>query len=116
MTRYPVERTTRKYIKGYEFLSFARKYKRQLLDTGQNDSKKLVHKRSEFIGNKIAGTNDDSIEKEESAEKIIIPLEKRGNIKQAEKSIIKIEHYNISKLLYDFTLSKFEAKRMGPSK
>ena len=87
------------------------------MDTGQNDSKKLVHKRSEFIGNKIAGTNDDSIEKEESAGKNnYFTRKKRGNIKQAEKSIIKIEHYNISKLLYDFTLFKFEAKRIGPSK
>ena len=34
MTLYSKEPRTRKYIKGYEFLSFARKYRKQLLDTG----------------------------------------------------------------------------------
>ena len=37
MTRYSVEPRTRKYFKGYGFLSFARslsnKYRKQLLDT-----------------------------------------------------------------------------------
>ena len=37
MTRYSTEPRTRKYVKGYEFLSFARnlfnKYGKQLLDT-----------------------------------------------------------------------------------
>ena len=33
MRQYSVEPRTRKYVKGYGFLSFARKYKRQLLDT-----------------------------------------------------------------------------------
>ena len=32
MTRYSIEPNTRKYVKGYEFLSFARQYKKQLLD------------------------------------------------------------------------------------
>ena len=38
-----------------EFLSFARKYKKQLLDTGLDSlktaSKKVVHKSSEFLRN-----------------------------------------------------------------
>ena len=34
MPRYSTEPRTRKYVKGYGFLSFARKYKKQLLDTG----------------------------------------------------------------------------------
>ena len=36
MRRYSLEPRTRKYVKGYRFLSFARKYKfaRKLLDTG----------------------------------------------------------------------------------
>ena len=38
MTRYSIEPKTREYVKGYGFLSFARKfsnkYKKQLLDTG----------------------------------------------------------------------------------
>ena len=39
MTRYSIESRARKYIKGYGFLSFARKYKKQLLDTGLDTSK-----------------------------------------------------------------------------
>ena len=33
MRRYSIESRARKYVKGYGFLSFARKYKKQLLDT-----------------------------------------------------------------------------------
>ena len=32
--RYSIEPITRKYVKRYGFLTFARKYKKQLLDTG----------------------------------------------------------------------------------
>ena len=65
MTRYSIEPRTRKCVKGYGFLSFARnffnKYRRQLLDTGRDAlktaSKKVVHKAAketgEFAGNKI---------------------------------------------------------------
>ena len=34
MTRYFIEPRTRKYVKGYGFSSFARKYRKQLFDTG----------------------------------------------------------------------------------
>ena len=34
MRPYSIEPRTRKYVKGYGFLSFARKYKTQSLDTG----------------------------------------------------------------------------------
>ena len=34
MQRYSIEPRTRKYVKGYGFLSFARKYKKKLLNTG----------------------------------------------------------------------------------
>ena len=76
MMRYYIE--PRKYVKGYGFLSFARnfsnKYRKQLLDTGINPSKKVVDKAAEatgeFIGNKIAGTvaksKDDKIVKQKS--------------------------------------------------
>ena len=44
-------------------------------------------------------------------EEIIIPIEKkRWNIKQIEKSIIKMERSKISKLLNDSTVSKFVTK------
>ena len=61
---------TRKCVKGYGFLSLARKYKKQLLDAELDSlktaSKKVVHKAGEFMGNKIADTvtksSDNKIE------------------------------------------------------
>ena len=44
MTRYSIEPRTRKCVKGYGFLSFARKYKTQLLHTGL-DSLKTTSKK-----------------------------------------------------------------------
>ena len=41
MTQYSIEPRTRKYVKGYGFLSFARRYKKQLLDKGLGASEKL---------------------------------------------------------------------------
>ena len=43
MKSYSVEPRTRKYVKGYRFLLFARKYKKQLLETGL-DSLKIASK------------------------------------------------------------------------
>ena len=58
MRRYSIEPRIRKYVKRYGLLSFARKYKKQLLDTGldavKTATKKVVHKPGEFIGHKIA--------------------------------------------------------------
>ena len=62
MTRYCIEPKTRKYVKGWEFLSFVRKYRKRLLDTGldalKTFSKQVVYKEADatcaFIGNKIA--------------------------------------------------------------
>ena len=73
MQWYSTEPRTRKYVKGYKFLSFARKYKKQLLDTGLDSSKtasrKVVHKAGEFIWNKTAdavtASHDDKIVKQE---------------------------------------------------
>ena len=88
--RYSIEPRTRKHVKGYEFLSFARKYKKQLLDTGVDSLKtasiKVVHKAGGFSGNKIGDTvtkwKDDKIVKQEPVEDIIIIilLEKRDEI------------------------------------
>ena len=102
-------------LKDIRFFSFIKKYKKWLLDWGLDASKKVVHKVGEYLGNKTADTitksNDDDIEKHESAEEILIPPEERErNIKQIEKSIIKMEHYKISKLLNDPTASKFVTK------
>ena len=49
--------------------------KKQLLDTGLNASKKIVHKAGKYLGNKIA--NNNNIEKQESFEEIIVPPEKK---------------------------------------
>ena len=76
-----MESRARKYVKGYGFLLFARKYRTKLLDIGLDASNKVIHKAGEFIGNKTADTvtksNDDNIEKQERPEEIIIPPEKR---------------------------------------
>ena len=101
MPRYSIEPRTRKYVKGHEFLSFARKYEKQLLDTGLDSlktaSKKVVHKAGKFLGNKIAGavtkSNDDKIEKPDdnlrNVEEIIIPLEKRDKILNKLRKLLK---------------------------
>ena len=77
-------RRAKKYVKRYGYSSFPKKYKKQLLNTVLNAvktaSKKVVHKESEFIGNKNAGgvtkSNGNKIVKQEPAEKTIIPPEK----------------------------------------
>ena len=54
------------------------------------------------IAEEVTKSNDDSTEKQETVDKIIIPpKKKRRNIKQVMKSIIKVEHYKISKSLKD---------------
>ena len=59
--RYSIEPGTRKYVKGYRFLSFARKHRKTLhtgLDGIKIAFKEVIHKAAEatgeFIGNKIA--------------------------------------------------------------
>ena len=38
MTQYSIEPRTRKYVKGFGFLLFARKYEKRILDKGLNAS------------------------------------------------------------------------------
>ena len=49
MTRYSIELRTRKYVKGYGFLSFARKFTKQLLDTGLDALKRVAHKARKLL-------------------------------------------------------------------
>ena len=93
MTHYFIEPGTRKYVKGYGFLSFARnlsnKYVKQLLNTA---SKEVIYKTGEYLGNQIADAVaklcDDKIVKQEpvingnsrNLKEIIIPPEKRDEI------------------------------------
>ena len=92
------------------------------LDTLKTASKKVLHKAGEFLGNKTAGavakSKDNKIvkpkhvidENPRNVEEIIIPPEKRKNIKRIKTSIIKMEIYKISKLLKDSNVSKFVTK------
>ena len=57
MTRYSLKPKIRKYVKGYGFSSFAKKYKKQKLDKGLEASKKVVHKAGQFIGNNSRRSN-----------------------------------------------------------
>ena len=96
MTRHSLEPGTRKYVKEYEFLSFARKYKKQSLDTGLDSlktaSKKVGHKAGEFMGNKTADTvtksNDDNIEIQEPVSDTIVPPEKRNEILDELRNVL----------------------------
>ena len=49
MQRYFIEPWTRKYAKRYGFLSFARKYKKQLLHTGLDKSSELIQATTKSI-------------------------------------------------------------------
>ena len=87
LRRYSTEPRTRKYVKEYGFLSFARKYKKQLLDTGADSlktaSKKVVHKAGEFLGEKTA----DAVTK--SNDKIVKPQENPRNVKDESQMLKK---------------------------
>ena len=77
MRRYSTEPRTKKYVKGYGFLSFERnlsnKYRKQLLDSAtrtgldviKTASKKVGHKTADttgkFIGNKIADKTEKTV-------------------------------------------------------
>ena len=99
--RYSAEPRFRKYVKGYDFLSFARKfsdkYGKKLMDiatkTGRDAAKtaseRLVQKAAEatrdLIGNKLADkiTSIGKLKEKEKinkAEEIFIPPEKRQQI------------------------------------
>ena len=88
MRRYSIKPRPRKYVKGYGFLSFARKYKKRFMDTGLDllkpPSKKVVHETGEFLGNKIAYVaakwNDGKIVIQGPVEEMATPLEEREEI------------------------------------
>ena len=81
MQRYSIEPRTRKYVKGYGFLSFPRKYKRKIIGYRTRCFTKVVHKAGKYLGNKIAdvvtNSNDDVIEKQEPVVEITIQPEKK---------------------------------------
>ena len=78
MWRYALEPGTRKYIKGYRFVSFAENTKKlfdRRLGYLKFASKKAVHKTGEHLGNKIADSvtksNDNKIKKHEKKEEML---------------------------------------------
>ena len=89
------------------------------IDSLKTAFKKAFHRADELLGNKtvdaITKWNDYEIVKHDenprNVEEIIIPQEKRWNMKQIEKSIIKMECYKLSKLLNDLVASKFVTKK-----
>ena len=95
--RYVTEPRFRKYVKGYGFLPFARKfgdkYGKKLMDTAtktgmdaaKTASKRVVQKTAEATGDLIGNKIVDKITsigkpKEKQIEKIYIPPEKRQQI------------------------------------
>ena len=52
--QYSVEPRTRKYVKGYELLSFSRKYKKNNYWIQGQMQKKVVHKAGKYLGNNVA--------------------------------------------------------------
>ena len=102
MMRYSIEPRLRKYVKGYVFLSFARKFGdkngKKWMDTAtktgmdavKTASKRVVQKTAEatgdLIGNKIAdkitsiGKPKEKPKTKEKPEEIYIPPEKRQQI------------------------------------
>ena len=81
MQQHSIEPRTRKYVKGYGFLLFSRKYKK-LLDTEVDylkiASQKVVHKANKFLGNKLQTQKLNANRR--NVEEIIIPLEKIDEI------------------------------------
>ena len=77
-------------------------------------SKKVIHKAAkatdEFLGNKIV---NKIVKPSRYVEEIIIPPEKREEILRSicKTSIIKMEHFKISKLLNNSTVSKLITRK-----
>ena len=84
MQWYSIEPKKRKYAKINGFLSFARKYKKNLLNTELDAVKINPKKTGESLVNKTAdsatNSNDKKIEKKERIEEITIPPEKKDEI------------------------------------
>ena len=94
--RYPTEPKYKKYVKGYRFLSFARKFGDKYgdklmntatktgIDAAKTASKRVVQKTAEATGNLIGNRIADKItsigKTKEKPEDIYIPPEKREQI------------------------------------
>ena len=65
----------------------------------------------EIKSHMVTNSYDDKTMKIKPVKELIIPPEKRRNIKQIKTSIIKMKHYKTSKLLNSLTVSKFVTKK-----
>ena len=81
MTQYSIEPKTRKFVKGYGFLSFARQYNKQVLDKGLDASRKEVHKAAE-ITDAVTKSKNDNVKKREPIEETIIKEILRETLKK----------------------------------
>ena len=89
MTHYSIEPKTIKYVKGYGLLSFARKYKKQILEKGLMLPKKQFIKQVNIQEIKLQmQSNNDNIQKQEPVEEIITPSEKREEILNKLKKVL----------------------------
>ena len=92
MTHYSIEPMTRKYVRGYGFLSFSRnlsnKYRRKVLDAATKIGQDALKTSSKKVVCKAAETPAD--ENSRNAEEIVIsPEKKRRNTKRINRTIIK---------------------------
>ena len=108
---------SKKYVSGYEFLSFTRnlfnKYGKQSLGTAtktgldalKTASKKVVCKAAEATGNKIT---DRIVKPKPVPDENVrnVARKERRNIERIKRSIVKMEHHKISKVLNVSTVSK----------
>ena len=83
------------------------------LDTLKTAFKKVTHKTDDHLTNKIAdAVTKSSDDKTRPCWKNYYSAQKkRRNIEQIKTSIVKIEHYKMSKILNDSTVSKFVTKK-----
>ena len=95
MTQYSTETRMRKYVKGYGFLSFARKYKKKTVigyRTSVKTAPKKVHNTGAFLGSKIAekiGNPKHMIDESlRNVKEIIIPPEKKEEILNELKQVL----------------------------
>ena len=92
MQWYLIEPRTRKYAKIDGFLSFARKYKKKLIEYRTGCCRNYSKKTGEFLGNKTAdsatNSNDKKIEKKERIEEITIPPEKKDEILKKLRKVL----------------------------
>ena len=118
MTLFSIEPRTRKYGKGYWFLSFgkslSKKYGKQLLDVARKpriDASKTAtikvnHKAAEVVEEIIGNKTVNEIVKPKPVPDENSARAKSRNIEWIKKIIRKKKHYKIYKSLNDLTVSK----------